>query len=68
MIRTPDDQSGLSLVVAWNGHLARFNTGWKPVLRPVFRSKRKSYFVDTITDEDRLPHYKIFASRFEVEG
>ena len=25
-------------------------------------------FVDTITDEDRLPHYKIFASRFEVEG
>ncbi len=54
--------------MAWNGHLARFNTGWKPVLRPVFRSKRKSYFVDTITDEDRLPHYKIFASRFEVEG
>jgi hypothetical protein len=25
-------------------------------------------FVDTMTDEDRLPHYKIFASRFEVEG
>jgi hypothetical protein len=25
-------------------------------------------FIDTITDEDRLPHYKIFASRFEVEG
>jgi hypothetical protein len=25
-------------------------------------------FIDTITDEDRLPHYKIFASRFEIEG
>jgi hypothetical protein len=25
-------------------------------------------FVDTMTDEDWLPHYKIFASRFEVEG
>jgi hypothetical protein len=25
-------------------------------------------FVDTMTDEDRLPHYKIFASRFEIEG
>lgn len=25
-------------------------------------------FIDTITDEDRLPHYKMMASRFEVEG
>ena len=25
-------------------------------------------YVDTITDEDRLPHYKMMASRFEVEG
>lgn len=23
-------------------------------------------FIDTITDEDRLDHYKLFASRFEV--
>lgn len=28
----------------------------------------KTRFLDTITDEDRLPHYKIFASRFDVEG
>lgn len=25
-------------------------------------------YVDTITDEDRLPHYKLMASRFTVEG
>lgn len=25
-------------------------------------------FIDTITDEDRLEHFKIFASRFEVVG
>jgi len=25
-------------------------------------------FVDTLFDEDRLPHYKLMASRFEVEG
>ncbi|MBS3953639.1 MAG: hypothetical protein KGZ88_11885 [Methylomicrobium sp.] len=25
-------------------------------------------FVDTITDEDRLDHYKLFASRFQVVG
>lgn len=25
-------------------------------------------FIDTITDEDRLEHYKLFASRFEVVG
>jgi len=28
----------------------------------------RTRFVDTVTDEDRLPHYKLFASRFEVEG
>ncbi len=25
-------------------------------------------FIDTITDEDRLPHYKMIASRFDVDG
>jgi hypothetical protein len=25
-------------------------------------------YLDTVFDEDRLPHYKIMASRFEVEG
>lgn len=25
-------------------------------------------YVDTLFDEDRLPHYKLMASRFEVEG
>jgi hypothetical protein len=25
-------------------------------------------YLDTLTDEDRLPHYKLFASRFEIEG
>ena len=25
-------------------------------------------FIDTLFDEDRLPHYKMMASRFEVEG
>ncbi|MFZ1828790.1 MAG: hypothetical protein WAW42_08505 [Candidatus Competibacteraceae bacterium] len=25
-------------------------------------------FVETLTDEDRLPLYKLFASRFTVEG
>ena len=25
-------------------------------------------YVDTLFDEDRLPHYKMMASRFEVEG
>lgn len=28
----------------------------------------RAVYVDTITDEDRLPHYKLMASRFEVEG
>jgi len=27
-----------------------------------------SNIIDTITDEDRLPHYKLFASRFEGEA
>lgn len=27
----------------------------------------RAVYVDTITDEDRLPHYKLMASRFEVE-
>jgi len=27
-----------------------------------------SRFVETITDEDRLPHYKLFAMRWRVEG
>lgn len=25
-------------------------------------------YVETITDEDRLPHYKLFASRWRIEG
>ena len=25
-------------------------------------------YLDTVTDEDRLPHYKTMASRFEVKG
>ena len=25
-------------------------------------------FVETLTDEDRLPHYKLFALRWSVEG
>lgn len=25
-------------------------------------------YVETITDEDRLPHYKLFAMRWQVEG
>ncbi len=28
----------------------------------------KAVYVDTITDEDRLPHYKMMACRFEVEA
>lgn len=28
----------------------------------------RAVYVDTIADEDRLPHYKLMASRFEVEG
>lgn len=31
-------------------------------------SRITARFIDTITDEDRLPHYKLMASRFEVEG
>lgn len=31
-------------------------------------SRLTARFIDTITDEDRLPHYKMMASRFEVEG
>jgi hypothetical protein len=27
-----------------------------------------SQFIETWTDEDRLPHYKLFASRWQVEG
>jgi len=27
-----------------------------------------SRFVETLTDEDRLPHYKLFAMRWQVEG
>ena len=27
-----------------------------------------STFVETLTDEDRLPHYKLFAMRWRVEG
>ena len=28
----------------------------------------KTQYVETITDEDRLPHYKLFAMRWRVEG
>lgn len=28
----------------------------------------KTTYVDTVTDEDRLPHYKLFAMRWQVEG
>lgn len=28
----------------------------------------KTQYVETVTDEDRLPHYKLFAMRWRVEG
>jgi hypothetical protein len=28
----------------------------------------QSRFIETLTDEDRLPHHKLFASRFQVKG
>ena len=28
----------------------------------------KTQYIETVTDEDRLPHYKIFAMRWRVEG
>ena len=28
----------------------------------------KTQYIETITDEDRLPHYKLFAMRWRVEG
>jgi hypothetical protein len=28
----------------------------------------ESRFIETVTDEDRLPHYKLFAMRWRVEG
>lgn len=28
----------------------------------------ESRFIETLTDEDRLPHYKLFAMRWQVEG
>jgi hypothetical protein len=28
----------------------------------------ESRFIETLTDEDRLPHYKLFAMRWRVEG
>lgn len=28
----------------------------------------KTQYMETITDEDRLPHYKLFAMRWRVEG
>lgn len=33
-----------------------------------FGNGYKIHHLDTITDEDRLEHFKIFASRFEVVG
>lgn len=28
----------------------------------------KTQYIETVTDEDRLPHYKLFAMRWRVEG
>ena len=28
----------------------------------------ESRFIETVTDEDRLPHYRLFAMRWQVEG
>lgn len=47
---------------------------WRAVVADVVQQARgagcllKSVYVDTILDEDRLPHYKMMASRFELEG
>lgn len=36
--------------------------------RPRTERVRQTIYVETITDEDRLPLYKLFAMRWRVEG